>query len=108
MSVRSCAWLSVLNPVQSQSAFPPFVAIEQTLIAIDIGILNHYRSAIDGRILLCLPPILSHVRNILPSRRRSIVSWYSQDMATQKLLRSRKICVEDSGLAIAGGKEDFS
>jgi hypothetical protein len=29
-------------------------------------------------------------------------------MATQKLLRSRKICVEDSGLAIAGGKEDFS
>jgi hypothetical protein len=29
-------------------------------------------------------------------------------MATQKLLRSRKICVENSGLAIAGGKEDFS
>jgi len=29
-------------------------------------------------------------------------------MAAQKLLRSCKICVENSGLAIAGGKEDFS
>jgi hypothetical protein len=36
-----------------------------------------------------------------------MVSWYSQNMAGQKLLRSSKICVESAGLTIAGGKENF-
>ena len=36
-----------------------------------------------------------------------MASWYSQDMASQKFLRSSEICEEDTGLTIAGGKENF-
>lgn len=53
-----------------------------TFIAIDIGVLNYYRSAIEGRILLGFPSILSHIRGILPSRRG--IGWYSQNMASKK------------------------
>ena len=108
ISASSCAWLSVLNPFEqsaSQSYIPPR---ELTLIAINVGIFHHYCSAIESCILLRLSSVLAHIRSILPSRRRNMVGWYSQNMATQKLLRSCKICVKSAGIAIAGGKEDFS
>ena len=93
VSLSSCAWLSVLKPVEYHSALyhlnlhrttPTFIAIHE-------GVLDHYRLPIDSCILLCFPSVLAHIWRILPSRSRSMGGWYSQDMAAQKLLRPSKI-----------------
>lgn len=86
----------------------------RTFVAVDVCILDHYGSTIDGRVLLCLALVLPHIPAFFSIGE--LVGRYPEHMAGKKLFRSCKVGIWCCSLAVSaiekrlgrGNKQDLA
>jgi hypothetical protein len=95
VSLRSCAWLSVLKPVSCQhpDLIPCHDTSLRTFVAVDESILNYHRPAICSRKLLRLSPRLPETTRVLDMIVGSHSTRYAQHMASKEVFRAAEVDV---------------
>jgi hypothetical protein len=95
VSLRSCAWLSVLKPVSCQhpDLIPCRDTSLRTFVTVDESILDYHRPAICGCKLLRLPPRLPETTRVLDMIVWSHSTRYAQHMACKEVFGAAKVDV---------------